>query len=277
MKNFDAFFQKIYTQPIEKRGSWYLETTEAYAKYRAPYVPQIIDLICEQLSPETQILEIGSGPGNATQHFVQRGHYLVCLEPNPKACEFATERFQNYPHIAIFNTTFEEWNCVPNSFDVVLATTSFHWLQPDTRCPAIAKILKPNGKLILLWNTVPQPDPEIFQYLLPIYEKYMPSFASFENIEVQEKNLENISKTIIESGYFKNLELSQIIEDLSYSSEDYLKLLTTISPYIALEPEVRKAFFAELRTMLKQKKITTIPTQYICAAHIADVKAEVKV
>lgn len=275
MKNFDAFFQEIYAQPLEKRGDWYAETTEAYARYRAPYVPQIIQIIHQYITPATDILEIGSGPGNATQHFVDKGHFLICLEPNPQACTFAKERFQNYPHIAIFNTTFEAWYALPNSFDIVLATTSFHWLQPDTRCPAIAKLLKPNGKLILLWNTVPQPDPEIFQYLLPVYQKYMPSFASFENIDVQEKNLENISQTIIESGYFKNLELFQIIEELDYSPEDYLCLLTTLSPYIALAPDIRTALLGELRTIFQRKRIQKIPTQYICAAHIADVKLEV--
>lgn len=272
MKNFDAFFQEIYTQPLENRGNWYAEATEAYAKYRAPYVPQIIDLICEEFSPETQILEIGSGPGNATQHFVERGHFLVCLEPNPKACEFAKEKFKDYPHIAIFNTTFEAWNALPASFEVVLATTSFHWLQPETRCQAIAKILKPHGKIVLLWNTVPQPEPEIFQHLHPLYEKYMPSFASFENLVVQEKNLENISKGLIESGYFTNLELCQIVENMDYPVEDYLNLLTTLSPYIALDPDIREQLFTELRTTLKKQKVKIIPTQYICAAHIAELK-----
>ncbi|AMA09005.1 class I SAM-dependent methyltransferase [Picosynechococcus sp. PCC 73109] len=271
MKNFDAFFQKIYAQPIEARQHWYAEATQAYDQYRAPYMPEIIDLICGKIKPESVILEIGSGPGNATQHFAQRGFSLICLEPNPRACKFAAQRFQNYP-IQIINTTFEEWGPTLEKFDTILASTSFHWLQPDTRCQAIASLLKPQGNIVLLWNTVPQPDPTIFQDLLPLYEKYMPSFASFENIAVQEQNLKNISQGLLDSNCFQNLELTQIIETKDYSPNDYLKLLTTLSPYIALDSTVRRQLFDELKAVFQARKIQTIPTQYICAAHIAQVK-----
>ncbi|BAW96562.1 hypothetical protein, putative [[Synechococcus] sp. NIES-970] len=272
MKNFDAFFQNIYTQPITDRKHWYAEATEAYEQYRAPYVSKIIDLICQQLEPNELILEIGSGPGNATQHFIQRNFKLICLEPNPKACEFLARRFQNYPDLEVINTTFEEWQPTPKKFNAILASTSFHWLQPETRCQAIARLLNPQGKIILLWNTVPQPDSEIFQYLLPLYEKHMPSFASFENIAVQEQNLNNISQGLLASDCFENLELTQVIEQKDYTPTDYLKLLTTLSPYIALETTVREQLFQELREVFQSQNIEVIPTEYICAAHIAQVK-----
>ncbi|MBV5260723.1 class I SAM-dependent methyltransferase [Synechococcus moorigangaii CMS01] len=272
MKNFDAFFQEIYSQPIENRQHWYAEATQAYDQYRAPYVPEIIDLICQQIIPESVILEIGSGPGNASQHFVARNFPLICLEPNPKACEFAAQRFQNYPKIQIVNSTFEEWQPQPKKFDTVLASTSFHWLQPETRCQAIANLLNPQGKIVLLWNTVPQPDPEIFQYLLPLYEQYMPSFASFENIDVQEQNLKNISQGLLDSGYFENLQLTQIITTQDYTPTDYLQLLTTLSPYIALKKSVRDQLLQALNEVFQKQKIQKISTQYICAAHIAQVK-----
>ncbi|MEB3225324.1 MAG: class I SAM-dependent methyltransferase [Synechococcus sp.] len=274
MKNFDAFFQKIYSQPIADRKYWYAEATQAYDQYRAPYVPEIIDLICEQIKPQSLILEIGSGPGNATQHFVARDFPLICLEPNPKACAFASQRFQNYPKLQIINTTFEEWQPNPEKFDTILASTSFHWLQPDTRCQAIANLLNPQGKIVLLWNTVPQPAPEVFCHILPLYEKYMPSFASFENIEVQEQNLKNISQGLIDSNCFENLQLTQVIENQNYLPSDYLKLLTTLSPYIALENTVRHKLFTALEAVFTNKNIQIIPTQYICAAHIAQVKSQ---
>ncbi len=109
MKNFDRFFQKIYEQPLASRKDWYADSTIAYAQYRAPYVQSIIDFSCAQLPPiaETKLLEIGSGPGNATQHFLEKGYQITCVEPNTNACDFAKARFADYPNVEIINITFE--------------------------------------------------------------------------------------------------------------------------------------------------------------------------
>ncbi|NJN72442.1 MAG: class I SAM-dependent methyltransferase [Limnothrix sp. RL_2_0] len=271
MKNFDTFFQKIYTQPLKNRRDWYAESTIAYAAHRAPYVAEMIDLVCENLPSATyeNLLEVGSGPGNATQHFAKKGYRLTCVEPNTTACEFARERFRELPNAKIINSTFEEWDAPSEQFDGAIAGTSFHWLNPDIRCEKIHHLLKPNGKIVLLWNTAPQPLPEIYQHLHPLYEQYLPSFANYENLATQQRNIEKTSQSLIESNYFTDLKLHQVTAKLDYQPEDYLSLLTTLSPYIALETTIKNQFFAELRQTFQQHNIQQISTQYICAAHIA--------
>lgn len=271
MKNFDTFFQKIYTQPLASRKNWYADSTIAYAAHRAPYVPAMIDVACEQLPPvaEAHLLEVGSGPGNATQHFVEQGYQLTCVEPNTTACEFARERFQNYPNVEIINSTFEEWDAPAEQFDGAIASTSFHWLHPDIRCKKMYELLKPDGKIILLWNTAPQPIPEIYQYLHPLYEQFIPLLAHHDNLAIQQHNLEEISQSLLASNYFCDLTLHHVTKTLLYKSEDYLSLLTTISPYIALEKAIKDQFFAELRQVFQTYHIEEIPTRYMCAAHIA--------
>ncbi|AFY39202.1 Methyltransferase type 12 [[Leptolyngbya] sp. PCC 7376] len=277
MKNFDRFFQKIYEQPLENRQDWYAESTVAYAKYRAPYIDEIIDQTCRQFDDIAQphLLEIGSGPGNATKHFVERGYKITCVEPNTTACKFAIERFKAFPNVEIINSTFEEWSAnISRTFDVAIAGTSFHWLDQKTRCERLANLLKSNGKIILLWCTAPQPEYEIYQYLDPIYQEYLPSFADYENFETQRQNIMSVSEHLVESNYFVDLQCQQETACLSYTTEEYLSLLTTLSPYIALSTERREAFFTTLRQTFEENEITKISTKYICAAHSA-IKAKI--
>lgn len=274
MKDFDRFFQTIYEQPLTNRKSWYADSTIAYAQYRAPYVPSIIDFVCEQLPTATQqngveLLEIGSGPGNGTQHFLRKGYRLTCVEPNSTACEFMATRFIDYPTLNIVNNTFEECSLKSRQFDAAIASTSFHWLNPETRCSKVAEHLKPQGKIILIWCTAPQPTPEIYHHLEPIYLEYLPTFADYENLKTQEKNILNVSQSVIESGYFTDLHQKQTINQQVYTVDEYLSLLTTLSPYIALAEHRRNEFFVTLRHTFNQHQISTITTQYVCAAHIA--------
>ncbi|OKH14172.1 class I SAM-dependent methyltransferase [[Limnothrix rosea] IAM M-220] len=272
MKDFDRFFQKIYEQPLENRKDWYAASTVDYAKYRAPYVPKVIDQVCAEF-PETKnlkLLEVGSGPGNASQHFVQRGYNLTCVEPNTTACLFAKERFQDFPNVNINNSTFEEWSDNnQQKFDGAIASTSFHWLDAETRCARLANLLNPEGKIVLLWCTAPQPEKEVYQYLDPIYQEYMPSFADYENFETQRQNINRIAQELVTSGYFTHLKHFEAVGDRHYQPEEYLSLLTTLSPYIALPKERRITFFKKIRKTFESNNIRECQTKYICAAHTA--------
>lgn len=275
MKNFDRFFQTIYEQPLENRKDWYADSTIAYAQYRAPYLESIINQVCDEIRQfsTSQLLEIGSGPGNASQHFVQRGFNVTCVEPNTTACSFAKERFHNFPNVKIVNSTFETWSDNnQQKFDGAIASTSFHWLDAETRCQRIADLLKPSGKITLLWCTAPQPEKIIYHFLDPIYRKYMPTFADYENFETQRQNINRISQELITSNYFTGLKHFEAVGDRLYTPEEYLSLLTTLSPYIALSDEVRITFFDELRRAFKSNKIEQFPTKYICAAHVGTKK-----
>lgn len=73
----------------------------------------------------------------------------------------------------------------------------------------------------------------------------------------------------IDSGQFQHLQFKQLICEASYSIHDYLMLLSTLSPYIALEPQQRDALFTDLRAVLEQICDANLPTSYLSACHIA--------
>ncbi len=271
MKKFEEQFKHIYSQDLSEKKTWYSSIAEAYNRTRPRYPKQLINRIVElaKLTPNATILELGCGPGIATVEFAKLGFSMVSLEPSPEACELARENCARYPNVEIQNTTFEEWELGTNKFDAVIAANAFHWISPEIRCSKSATALKDNAVLILLWNKEPQPSYEIYQWLNEVYQKQAPSVSRYENLETQEKTIRDFGKSIIDSAYFQDLLYEHLSCEVNYIIDDYLAMLSTLSPFIALEPKQRSSLFADLKEVLEQNCERDIQTSYISAFHLA--------
>ena len=83
-------------------------------------------------------------------------------------------------------------------------------------------------------------------------------------------NLQAIDKTVIDSGYFQALISDEVVYNITYNTDDYLMLLSTLSPYIALEPQVRNALFSGLRDKIEQELGGAIELEHLCTFEIME-------
>jgi SAM-dependent methyltransferase len=212
---------------------------------------------------------VGCGPGIATVPFAQLGFSIICLEPSQDAYQLAQQNCASYPSVEITNTTFEEWELETERFHAVLAANAWHWVPHEVGYPKAAATLQENGSLILLWNMTPQPPYEVYQALNEVYQIQAPSLARYEDRETQEKILRGIGQNVIDSGLFKALVSEQLACEITYSINDYLTLLSTLSPYMMLEPQKRNALFEGLQEVLERSCPKSIQVSYLSAFHIA--------
>ena len=259
--------------PLEQRKTWYSQVANDYNRVRPRYPKELIARAIEiaQLPPQAAILEIGCGPGTATVEFARCGFSLVCLEPSPEACQLARLNCDQYPSVEIKNSTFEEWE-LTNKFNAVLAANSFHWVSSEIAYAKAADALTDDGSLMLLWNTTPQPSYNIYQLLEPVYQAHAPSlpqYVRYEAKETQENSLNKQGQNVLNSGLFKDLVSEQMVCEATYSLDDYLALLSTFSPYIALEPQKRESLLAQLRKVLETNGISRMQCFYLSAFHVA--------
>ncbi|MGB3637426.1 MAG: class I SAM-dependent methyltransferase [Rivularia sp. (in: cyanobacteria)] len=256
---------------LEQRKNWYSEVADAYNKTRPRYPQELINRTVElaNLSKNTNILEIGCGPGTATTEFAKLGFSMLCLEPSQESCNLARQNCAGFPSVEIINTTFEEWELHIDKFDTVLAATSFHWVSPQVGYPKLEQALKDDGNLILLWNKEPQPSYEVYQILDEVYQKQVPSLSRYEARGTQERILRELGENVVKSGLFKDLVFECVECQRSYSIDDYLTLLSTLSPYIVLDSQKRDALFNDLRDALSKNLGDTIETSYLSAFHVA--------
>lgn len=274
MKDWKQHLADYGGKDLQTRSQWYGSIADAYNRVRPRYAPEILARVVDlaQLPANAHLLELGCGPGIATVPFAQLGFSLVSLEPNPEAFLLALQNCAPYPQVTIQNRTFEEWELERDRFDAVLAATAWHWFSPEIAYSKAAATLKEQGKLILLWNTAPQPTPEIYSALAEVYQRLAPALSStacYEPRATQQEHLRNFSQDILTSGHFCNLIYEDATYSITYEIEDYLALLSTLSQYIALEPLMRNQLLEGLRTQLTKICGDRIPLSYLCAFHLA--------
>jgi SAM-dependent methyltransferase len=263
---------------LDSKRNWYSSVAKAYDRVRPRYSQEIISRIItiSQLPRYAQMLEIGCGPAIATISFADRGFSLVSLEPNLEASQIAQRHCISYSQVKIINTSFEEWDLVREEYDAILAATSWHWIDPEIAYLKAWQALKAKGSLILLWNTPPQINAEIYQLVAEIYCNFAPEvplYARYEDRDSHQRHFQKFSQDIVNSGYFQDLGYESRICEARYSLDDYLLLLSTLSPYIALEETVRCNLFVKLREVLehylKQNGSDRLNLYYLSAFHIA--------
>lgn len=222
------------------------------------------------MSSNSKILEIGCGPGTATVSLAQLGLSLVCLEPNSEAYKIAYDNCIDYQKVEVINTTFEACELEKDCFDAVIAATSFHWISSEIRYAKTSEILRENGFLILLWNTPPQPSYKLYSQLLDsVYKSYAPEIKGYEDIENHKKNIHTIGKSVVDSGKFQHTFSMEIISKVTYEIDDYLVLLSTLSPYIAIKSSIRKTLFKRLYSTFKKNHGDKIDLSYLSILQIA--------
>lgn len=267
-QNFDQ------THTPEQRREWYSNAAKAYRWARPRYPQSILKTVAQQakLHSDSHLLELGCGPGIATADLATQGFSIQAVEPSPAACELARRACQPYPKVTIANSTFENWPLPAQKFDTVLAATSFHWISPDVACKKSAAALKSDGFLILLWATPPQPNLDILELMQPIYEQYNLGDIGKEQQRSKAyylQSFDTFASLIGNSGYFETAAVKSVTHRSPYSIEKYIALLSTLSPYIALEPDTRSQLFNAIAQTLSEHTNKDLQTTHHFAYQVS--------
>ncbi len=131
-----------------------------YAAARPDYPERVYDILRDRcrLGTTSHVLEVGAGSGEATRRLLETGAHVVALEPNEALAEQLSANLKVAQGLERVVSTFEDAELAPSSFDLVVAATSFHWLDPEQALPKIATILRPAGWLALWWNVFGDPE-----------------------------------------------------------------------------------------------------------------------
>jgi len=169
----------------------------------------------------------------------------------------------------INQSSFEEWPLAASVFDIVVSASAFHWIQPEVGYPKVAGSLRDDGYFVLLWNKEPQPNSNVCQLFIEIYNQHgLPSLGRFETEITQQQALKALAQPAIDSQLFKEVSSKQVKLDVKYTVEDYLLLLSSFSPYLNLEESRRNSLFTKLRRKINDDLMGIIDLSYISAANI---------
>jgi len=132
----------------EQRSLSFGEEAAAYERGRPSYPPEAIDWL---LPPGARdVLDLGAGTGKLTIRLVERGLEVVAVDPIQEMLEVLSGSLPDTP--ALLGTA-EEIPLPDDSVDSVLVAQAWHWFDPARAVKEVARVLRPGGRLGLVWNT----------------------------------------------------------------------------------------------------------------------------
>lgn len=243
------------------------ENVALYDRYRPTYSPDLFADILSfaQITPESKILEIGCGTGNATLPFIRSGADVTAVELGENLAAFTREKFAAYPNFRVVNSSFERFE-TDIRYDLIFAATAFHWIPADFAYPRCGQLLNPGGVLAVFWNTprISRENAALYGEIQALYRQYMPDDAE-EKQKLSEsegyiRRCEGIDRDLERFGY--SGPVFRLYQDRrTFCADDYVGLLHTYSDHMALPEPIREEFFGKIRlTVEKYGQIEILDT-----------------
>ena len=102
------------------------------------------------------VIDLGAGTGKLTRGLVALGHHVVAVEPLD---EMRAQLEAAVPEARAVDGRAESIPLADASADVVTSAQAFHWFDHEDALPEIARVLRPGGRLALVWNSRDDRDP----------------------------------------------------------------------------------------------------------------------
>jgi 2-polyprenyl-3-methyl-5-hydroxy-6-metoxy-1,4-benzoquinol methylase len=120
---------------------------ERYAASRPGYPAHVVDFITTTagLAPAAAVLEVGCGTGQLTRQLARRGFQLTAIDIGPSMIATA-RRHLTGAEVLFQVTSFEDLAAADASFDLVISSAAFHWIDPEVAFSKSARLLRPDGR-----------------------------------------------------------------------------------------------------------------------------------
>jgi len=119
---------------IIKGLEWTFDTVAAkYEKMRPGYVAELYQEIFDYIpiSEDSNVIEVGSGGGQATEPLLKTGCKLTAIEYGREFSSLLQNKFREYPKFEVITGKFEETELESNTYDLIFSASAFHWVPEE--------------------------------------------------------------------------------------------------------------------------------------------------
>lgn len=110
----------------------------------------------EQIDSQSTVLDIACGTGEFERLLLDKNptQRITGVDISEKMLDIAREKYRVYSNVEFHQTSANSLPFANHTFDIAVCANAFHYFeQPLVALSEIKRVLKPNGKLIILdWN-----------------------------------------------------------------------------------------------------------------------------
>jgi SAM-dependent methyltransferase len=212
----------IVNRDPKERGPYtaFADVAGAYERGRPGYPEEAVRWLVGD--GPLDVVDLGAGTGKLTRALVALGHRVTAIEPLD---EMRAELGAAVPDARALAGSAEAIPLPDMSADVVASAQAFHWFDHDASLPEIARVLRPGGRISLVWNSRDDGDPWMAQ---------LSAIIGNETIEESD-----VVPVLDDSGLFGPVETARFSFVQLLDRESLLDLVISRS-YCAKLPEVER-------------------------------------
>ena len=172
-------------------GQVFDEVPELYDRVRPAYPGELFaDLVAiTGMDERSSVLEVGCGTGQATRSLAALGCSVTAVEPGAGMAALARQRLAAFGNVDVEMAKFEEWNDRGRLFDVVVAASSWHWVDPSAGWRRAHDVLHPGGWMALIGHVVIRRpgEPEVYAQTADLHERFCPGNPGWGHPPLEEE------------------------------------------------------------------------------------------
>lgn len=247
----------------------------SYHQARPEYPAELYDDVVRlaALQPGDHVLEVGCGTGKATVPLARRGFQITAVEMGPALAAEARHNLAPFSGVRVVEADFDTWQPQrAGVYALVFAATAWHWLDPAIRYRKAWTLLRSTGHLAF-WNAlhaVPDGGDTFFREIQEVYDEigegHPPEAGPFlpRPAELPDHRTE-----IEATGLFEDVAVRRFDWEITYTADEYLRLLDTFSGHIAMPPWKRNRLYGEVRRRLRERPDGRLRRHWGAVLHVA--------
>jgi SAM-dependent methyltransferase len=238
-----------------RRSGSFGAVASTYERFRPGPPPDAIDWMLP--AGAGTVVDLGAGTGAMTSELVGRVERVIAIEPDDRMRAVLAGHL---PDVTALRGTGESMPLETSSVDAVLASSSWHWMDPDRALSETARILVPGGTLGVVWSG-PDPDGPFVvqaQALLSAMSGDQPGDGErtdgASDLGREVMDTENRVETVLripDHGPFAPPEHTTLTWDVPLDADELIGLLGTFSWIITMPDDRRAHVIAEARRVLR--------------------------
>jgi SAM-dependent methyltransferase len=255
--DLDVPLSQLSSQEKATRSGSFGGVASHYERYRPGPPLAAVDWILP--THVGRIVDLGAGTGALTKLLVDKADEVVAVEPDDRMRSVLTEEV---PGVRAVMGRGESVPIPDSCADAVLASSSWHWMDPIPTLHEVGRILVPGGILGALWSG---PDPEgpfLVQAQALLAEQSQRRTEAlvvgdrdgreFADLIMGEAHRPTLSLEIPPGVPFEQPEHEVFTWDVALNADELIGLMGTFSWIITMNEESRERVIAEARRLLRE-------------------------
>ncbi|MGB6189537.1 MAG: class I SAM-dependent methyltransferase [Aeromonas molluscorum] len=213
---------------------------EAYVKYRPGYPAAMLDFLtqCLGMGQDAVVADVGAGTGILTAELAPRVNRVWALEPNADMRAAAEALLAGVSNICWQAGSAEATGLADASLDLVAVAQAFHWFDRAAFKAECRRVLKPGGRVALIWNDRLTDTP-----FLKAYEAGLLAYSS----DYEEVNYRNLGEADFDAFFEGEYRLDCFDNCQMFDLEGVLGRLNSSSYAPAIGSEAYEGLTALIR------------------------------